>query len=104
MATDPMETDERDRLLDRLVTEYLEAVEAGHRPDRGEWLARHLELAPDLAAFFADQDWLEWLAAPLRGVARAALPDGCGRDDPVSREGQAVCSEQGGGPAVTPRR
>jgi eukaryotic-like serine/threonine-protein kinase len=69
MAVESRES--REQLLDRLVTAYLEALETGDRPERAQWLARHPELATELAEFFADQDRLERVAAPLREVAQA---------------------------------
>jgi serine/threonine-protein kinase len=57
---------ERDRRLDELVTAYLKAVEAGEKPNREEWLARHPDLASDLAAFFDAQDQMDRLAGSIR--------------------------------------
>src|SRR5262245_54119182 len=76
MADEPMSPAEREQLLDRLVTSYLEATEGEQRPDREQWLVRHPELAWELAEFFAAQDRLERVAAPLRQVVQAAAaPD-----------------------------
>src|SRR4051812_17340940 len=60
---------ERERRLNEVVTAYLKAAESGETPDRQEWLARHPDLATELAAFFAAQDQVEQMAAPLRGPA-----------------------------------
>ena len=53
-------------LLDQVLAEYLAALDAGFRPDRAAILARHPEIADDLRRFFANQDRIEGLAAPLR--------------------------------------
>ncbi len=62
-------TTERERLLDEVVTAYLKAAEAGSAPDRDELVARHPELAADLAAFFAAESQVNRAAAPLRPPA-----------------------------------
>ena len=64
---------EREQLLDEIATAYLKALEQGLAPDRREWLGRHPELAAELEEFFAEQDRLEKLAAPLRACATDAL-------------------------------
>src|SRR5262245_48382408 len=60
---------DRERQLDEVVTAYLKAVEAGNAPDRDQLLARHPELAADLAAFFAAESHVGRVAAPLRAAA-----------------------------------
>jgi serine/threonine protein kinase/Flp pilus assembly protein TadD len=74
--TEPSQTCEHEGLLDEIVTGYLRAVGAGETPNRHELLARHPELAAELNEFFADQDRLTQLAAPLRRAAQAARLDG----------------------------
>src|SRR4051812_24585882 len=76
---------DRDQRLDEVITDYLKAVEAGQRPDSGEWLARHPDLAGDLAAFLADQGSIDRVAAPLRQIAGRA-PEDAGATLPPSGE------------------
>jgi hypothetical protein len=62
---------ERERRLDEVLGCYFEAVAAGRAPDRQELLARHPELAADLAEFFADEEAVDRWTTSLRPVAQA---------------------------------
>src|SRR5262245_23812044 len=52
--------------LDRLIAEYLQAIEAGQVPNRQELLEQHPDLAEALRGFFADLDRMDRQAGPLR--------------------------------------
>jgi serine/threonine protein kinase len=65
-ATENAEADER---LSVLILEYVDALQAGLKPDREGFLRAHPEFRSELEAFFAGHDQVERLAAPLRGVA-----------------------------------
>jgi WD40 repeat protein/tRNA A-37 threonylcarbamoyl transferase component Bud32 len=65
---------ERERKLDGILADYLEAQRTGHAPRRDAFLARYPEFAADLAAFLDDQ-------AILAGIAPAAI---AGTPDTVS--------------------
>jgi serine/threonine protein kinase len=55
--------------LSALLADYLAALDRGERPDRAALLGRHPHLADQMRAFFADQDGLDRLTAPLRAEA-----------------------------------
>src|SRR5579885_2266371 len=64
----------REGRRDEAVAEYLLALDAGQRPDRDDWLARHADVAEELRAFFADQERLTRLAGPLKSLAPRDTP------------------------------
>src|SRR2546423_1913206 len=65
MSETPADSTGRDARLQEVLLAYLRAVDGGTPPDRDELLRRHADLADDLRTFFADQDRLDPLAAPL---------------------------------------
>src|SRR5437867_1439116 len=89
MPLDSQTPAEREPALTDAVLDYLQAVDAGHPPDPAEFVARYPDLAPELAAFFADQEHLDPLVAPLRGPAPA--------DGPPAIPGYEVIAELGRG-------
>lgn len=73
METQQVDSGERERRLDELVTAYLKAVESGQALDRKEILAQNPDLAEELTEFFKDQDRVVQLAAPLRAMSAPGL-------------------------------
>jgi eukaryotic-like serine/threonine-protein kinase len=72
MDTAQLKLSEQEERLDTVIAEYVRAVEAGQAPDQGEVLARHADLALELATYFADRDRIERWARPLRALLPAA--------------------------------
>jgi WD40 repeat protein/tRNA A-37 threonylcarbamoyl transferase component Bud32 len=58
----------REERVDEVIAAYLQAAQAGRKPNHREWLARFPDLADELAEFLADQEQFDLLAAPLRGL------------------------------------
>ena len=62
-----------DPRFERILADYLHAVEAGQSPDRGALLAQHPDLAGELGEFFRNHDAVERIAKPIR--EEPALPE-----------------------------
>ncbi len=76
---------EREQRLDDVIAAYIEAVEAGAPVDRAALAEEHPDLAAELALFFANQDHVARLTAPLRDgrALDASYPAGINRGDSV---------------------
>ena len=61
----------REERRNQVLLAYVEALEAGREPDRGQLLAAHPDLRQDLEAFLAGHDEVARLTAPLRAAGRA---------------------------------
>jgi hypothetical protein len=64
--------DARSERVDEVILAYLEEVDAGRAPQPADYLARYPDLAPDLQSFFADQQQVRRLTAPLRIVSSSS--------------------------------
>ena len=61
-----------DTRLDEVVADFLKAQAIGDGSNRGDWIARHPDLAPALQAFFVDFDHVHGVTAPLRHALNPA--------------------------------
>ncbi len=57
---------EHDQRLERILADYLHAVEAGEAQDRDALMRQHPDLADELHSFFRNRDAIERLARPLK--------------------------------------
>jgi len=64
--SDPSARTDRERQLDAVLADYLEAKRQGAAPTRDQLVARHPELAAELDSFLADHAALERVAPPPR--------------------------------------
>ncbi|MGQ0636575.1 MAG: protein kinase domain-containing protein [Planctomycetaceae bacterium] len=69
MTRTTADTDREER-INQVLLSYLQAVKAGHKPDRDQVLAANPELCGELEARFADYDEVNRLSAPLREASR----------------------------------
>ena len=60
----PPNLSDREQRLQEVLADYLQTIEAGRAPDRPGWLARHPDLADELASFFANRAEFALLAGP----------------------------------------
>ena len=68
MSAEANDSSARQQRVDDVIAAYLEAVDAGKTPDREEFLARHSDVADELAKFLANRDQFERLAETLQAV------------------------------------
>jgi serine/threonine-protein kinase len=73
MADDAHNSSTREERVNAILAAYLDAAAAGHAPDRAELLARHADLASELAAFFAEDAHARQLANPPQAADTATL-------------------------------
>ncbi len=65
MPDQPDRDNTRRQKLDEVIGAFLVALDSGQKPRPSEWLARHPDLCPELAEFFADRERLDDLVEPL---------------------------------------
>jgi len=72
MDTDDGRTTARANRLGEILGAYFVAVEEGRAPSRQDLLAQHPDLAGELAEYFAEQDRLDRMVAPMRSPGEPA--------------------------------
>ncbi len=92
--SDPTNPDDaRRQRLDEVIGAFLVALDGGENPDPQEWLARHPDLCPELAEFFADREQLDDLFEPL--IAPSAERTGIPANSITSAQGGSADSLSG---------
>jgi tRNA A-37 threonylcarbamoyl transferase component Bud32 len=76
----------RERRLNAVIAEYIEAVEAGLAPDRPQFLERHWDLTDGLVSFFENEDRLKLMA----GLARPRVGLESWTRRPIRRTGSGA--------------
>jgi serine/threonine-protein kinase len=65
MSTTPSSS-EREQRLERILADYLHAVQAGSPPDRDELLKQYPGLAQELRSFFRNRDAMDGIAGSIK--------------------------------------
>lgn len=73
---------EREQRLERVLADYLHALEGGSQPNRDEVLRQHPDLAEEMLSFFRNRDAVERLAKPLKEQS-PPLPETAGPEGPA---------------------
>jgi serine/threonine protein kinase len=74
MNRDDSDASIRDERLSELILQYMDAIEAGKRIDRKQFIAANSEFRMELEQYFASRDQVERVATPVR--IAAALDEG----------------------------
>ncbi len=74
MNSDDSDASIRDERLSELILQYMDAIEAGKRVDRKQFIAANSEFRTELEQYFASRDQVERVATPMRTAA--ALDEG----------------------------
>jgi tRNA A-37 threonylcarbamoyl transferase component Bud32 len=82
----------RERRVDRLIADYLEAERAGTAPDTAELLRAYPDLAGELRSFLADREQFRRLAEPIRAPAPCPGPEAPTVDGGATDDPWAMCS------------
>jgi 2-oxo-4-hydroxy-4-carboxy--5-ureidoimidazoline (OHCU) decarboxylase len=64
-------SESREERVNAILAEYLDAAAVGKAPDRAELLARHPDLAAELASILAEDEQVRKMAEPLRSAIPA---------------------------------
>src|SRR5215467_11782791 len=76
-------SESREQRVNRVLAEYLAAVEAGRPIDHSEWLARYPDLQAELRSFFADESKVNRIAASLPDLLSAVEQPGLDQHRPA---------------------